>query len=47
MIDCTDAVDCASGLLKPPTGSAIQHIAERAVGSHVVKALHLFAGRAG
>lgn len=44
VIDCTNAVDYASGLLKPPTGSAIQHIAERAVGSHVVKALHLFAG---
>lgn len=44
VIDCTNAVDFASGLLKPPIGSAIQHIAERAVGSHVVKALHLFAG---
>jgi predicted dinucleotide-binding enzyme len=44
VIDCTNAVDYASGLLKPPTGSAVQHIAERAVGSRVVKALHLFAG---
>ncbi|WP_330351005.1 NADPH-dependent F420 reductase [Streptomyces sp. NBC_00582] len=44
VIDCTNAVDYASGLLKPPTGSAVQHIAERAVGSRMVKALHLFAG---
>ncbi|GAB2847138.1 NAD(P)-binding domain-containing protein [Actinocorallia aurea] len=44
VIDCTNAVDYASGLLKPTTGSAVQHIAERAVGSRVVKALHLFAG---
>ncbi len=44
VIDCTNAVDYATGLLKPPTGSAAQHIAERAVGSHPVKALHLFAG---
>ncbi|MCM2416803.1 NAD(P)-binding domain-containing protein [Streptomyces sp. RKAG293] len=44
VIDCTNAVDYADGLLKLPTGSAVEHIAERAVGSHVVKALHLFAG---
>ncbi|MGW2780339.1 NADPH-dependent F420 reductase [Streptomyces populi] len=44
VIDCTNAVDYASGLLELPTGSAVEHIAERAVGSHVVKALHLFAG---
>ena len=44
VIDCTNAVDYADGLLKPATGSAVEHIAERAVGSHVVKALHLFAG---
>ncbi|MGW2826524.1 NADPH-dependent F420 reductase [Streptomyces sp. NPDC001443] len=44
VIDCTNAVDYASGLLKPSTGSAVEHIAERAVGSRVVKALHLFAG---
>jgi predicted dinucleotide-binding enzyme len=44
VIDCTNAVDYASGLLKPPTGSAVQHIAGQAVGSRVVKALHLFAG---
>lgn len=44
VIDCTNAVDYADGLRKLPTGSAVEHIAERAVGSHVVKALHLFAG---
>ncbi|RLU87620.1 NADP oxidoreductase [Streptomyces griseocarneus] len=44
VLDCTNAVDFTTGLLRPPTGSAAQHIAERAVGSHVVKALHLFAG---
>ncbi|MFE1285616.1 NADPH-dependent F420 reductase [Streptomyces sp. NPDC058751] len=44
VIDCTNAVDYTSGLLKPSTGSAAQRIAERAVGSHVVKALHLYAG---
>jgi len=44
VIDCTNAVDYATGLLKPSTGSAAQYIAERATGSHVVKALHLFAG---
>ncbi|GAA0424699.1 NADPH-dependent F420 reductase [Streptomyces luteireticuli] len=44
VIDCTNAVDFASGLLRPPTGSAAEHIAERAAGGHVVKALHLFAG---
>ncbi len=44
VIDCTNAVDYASGLLKPPTGSVVQHVAKQAVGSRVVKALHLFAG---
>jgi 8-hydroxy-5-deazaflavin:NADPH oxidoreductase len=44
VIDCTNAVDYATGVLKPSTGSAAQYIAERATGSHVVKALHLFAG---
>lgn len=44
VIDCTNAVDFGTGLLKPATGSAVQHVAERAVGGHVVKALHLFAG---
>lgn len=44
VIDCTNAVDFATGLLKPPAGSAVQYVAERAVGSRPVKALHLFAG---
>jgi predicted dinucleotide-binding enzyme len=44
IIDCTNAVDYASGKLKPEHGSAAEHIAERAPGGHVVKALHLFAG---
>ncbi|MFL5818025.1 MAG: NADPH-dependent F420 reductase [Conexibacter sp.] len=44
VIDCTNAVDYASGMLKPPVGSAAEHVASTAVGSRVVKALHLFAG---
>lgn len=44
VIDCTNAVDFTSGLLALPTGSAVEYIAERAPGSHPVKALHLFAG---
>lgn len=44
VVDCTNAVDYASGMLKPKVGSAAEHIAELAVGAHVVKALHLFAG---
>ncbi|MFE1318394.1 NADPH-dependent F420 reductase [Kitasatospora phosalacinea] len=44
VLDCTNAVDYADGLLKPSTGSAVQRVAELAPGSHVVKALHLFAG---
>lgn len=44
IIDCTNAVDYASGMLKPPVGSAAEQIARVAVGGHVVKALHLFAG---
>jgi hypothetical protein len=44
VIDCTNAVDYASGKLKPRSGSAAQHVAEVARGAHVVKALHLFAG---
>lgn len=43
LIDCTNAVDFATGRLLPPSGSAAEHIAERS-GAHVVKALHLFAG---
>jgi hypothetical protein len=44
VIDCTNAVDYASGKLKPRSGSAAQHVAEVAEGARVVKALHLFAG---
>jgi predicted dinucleotide-binding enzyme len=44
VIDCTNAVDYATGRLKPPSGSAAQHVASTAPGAHVVKALHLFAG---
>jgi predicted dinucleotide-binding enzyme len=44
VIDCTNAVDYASGMLKVACGSAAEHIAGMAVGGHVVKALHLFAG---
>jgi predicted dinucleotide-binding enzyme len=45
LIDCTNAVDYTTGVLKPATGSAAQHIAAIATGAHVVKALHLFAGQ--
>ena len=44
VIDCTNAVDYATGRLKPPSGSAAQTVASAAPGAHVVKALHLFAG---
>ncbi|MFJ9781695.1 NADPH-dependent F420 reductase [Amycolatopsis sp. NPDC101161] len=44
VIDCTNAVDYATGRLLPETGSAAELVAEVAVGAHVVKALHLFAG---
>lgn len=44
VIDCTNAVDYATGTLKPEVGSAAEHVAALAPGSHVVKALHLFAG---
>ena len=44
VLDCTNAVDYASGMLEPPVGSAAEHIAAVAAGGHVVKALHLFAG---
>jgi 8-hydroxy-5-deazaflavin:NADPH oxidoreductase len=44
VIDCTNAVNYASGTLKLTVGSAAEQVAERAVGAHVVKALHLFAG---
>lgn len=44
VIDCTNPVDYATGRLLPETGSAAGLVAEIAVGTHVVKALHLFAG---
>jgi predicted dinucleotide-binding enzyme len=44
VIDCTNAVDYATGQLKPESGSAAELVASLAPGAHVVKALHLFAG---
>jgi predicted dinucleotide-binding enzyme len=44
VIDCTNAVDYATGKLKPQSGSAAERVAQVAAGAHVVKALHLFAG---
>ncbi|WP_410607592.1 NADPH-dependent F420 reductase [Amycolatopsis sp. lyj-109] len=44
VIDCTNAVDYATGRLLPETGSAAELVADVAAGAHVVKALHLFAG---
>ncbi|MGK5519992.1 NADPH-dependent F420 reductase [Micromonospora sp. URMC 107] len=44
VIDCTNAVDYATGRLKPTSGSAAELVARVARGAHVVKALHLFAG---
>jgi 8-hydroxy-5-deazaflavin:NADPH oxidoreductase len=44
VIDCTNPVDYATGELKPASGSAAELVARTAVGAHVVKALHLFAG---
>ncbi|WP_328331939.1 NAD(P)-binding domain-containing protein [Kribbella sp. NBC_00382] len=44
VIDCTNAVDYATGRLKPESGSAAALVASLAPGAHVVKALHLFAG---
>ncbi|WTY82719.1 NAD(P)-binding domain-containing protein [Micromonospora sp. NBC_01405] len=44
VIDCTNAVDFATGQLKPTSGSAAELVARLARGAHVVKALHLFAG---
>lgn len=45
VIDCTNAVDYTTFELKPSTGSTAEQVAELAPGAHVVKALHLFAGR--
>lgn len=44
VIDCTNAVDYATGTLEPASGSAAELVARVAPGAHVVKALHLFAG---
>jgi predicted dinucleotide-binding enzyme len=44
VIDCTNPVDYATGNLIPASGSAAELVAATAVGAHVVKALHLFAG---
>lgn len=44
VIDCTNPVDHTTGRLLPETGSAAEFVAGAAVGAHVVKALHLFAG---
>lgn len=44
VIDTTNPVDYATGRLLPSSGSAAELVARVATGSHVVKALHLFAG---
>lgn len=44
VVDCTNAVDYATGRLEPATGSAAELVAAAAPGAHVVKAFHLFAG---
>lgn len=44
VIDCTNAIDFATGRLIPETGSAAELVARVATGAHVVKALHLYAG---
>lgn len=45
VVDCTNAIDFATGRLKLPEGSAAEVVASLAGdGAHVVKALHLFAG---
>lgn len=44
VLDATNAVDFGTGRLGPATGSAAEVVARTAVGAHVVKALHLFAG---
>ena len=44
VIDCTNPVDYATGTLIPESGSAAELVAATALGAHVVKALHLFAG---
>jgi 8-hydroxy-5-deazaflavin:NADPH oxidoreductase len=44
VIDCTNPVDYTTGDLKTTSGSAAELVARTAVGAHVVKAFHLFAG---
>ena len=44
VIDCTNPVDYATGRLLAASESAAELVARIAVGAHVVKALHLFAG---
>lgn len=44
VIDCTNPADYTTGRLLVETGSAAELVAGIAVGAHVVKALHLFAG---
>jgi 8-hydroxy-5-deazaflavin:NADPH oxidoreductase len=44
VIDCTNPVDYATGVLLPASGSAAELVARTARGAHVVKALHMFAG---
>lgn len=44
VIDCTNPVDYTNGRVLPETGSAAELVAHVAIGGHVVKALHLFAG---
>jgi predicted dinucleotide-binding enzyme len=44
VIDCTNPLDFATGAVLPEVGSAAERISETAVGAHVVKALHMFAG---
>ncbi len=46
VVDCTNPVDYATGVLLPASGSAAELVASSAPGSQVVKALHLFAGAA-
>ena len=44
VIDCTNPIDYSTGRLLPESGSAAEYVARLATGSHVVMALHLFAG---
>ena len=44
VVDCTNPLDFATATMLPESGSAAEHVARIAVGAHVVKALHMFAG---